>query len=49
MIGKWANQKFHPQTGAMMEDKEYDQQLADFLPSVEDKKLLLEIIANEKK
>jgi benzoyl-CoA 2,3-dioxygenase component B len=49
MIGKWANQKFHPQTGAMMEDKEYDQQLAEFLPSVEDKKLLLEIIANEKK
>src|SRR5438477_4618816 len=48
MIGKWANQKFHPQTGAPMEDKEYDQQLPEFLPSAEDKKLLLEIIANEK-
>src|SRR2546423_5977539 len=49
MIGKWANQKFHPQTGAPMEDKEYDQQLLEFLPSANDKKLLLEIIANEKK
>src|SRR5437764_9373051 len=49
MIGKWANQKFHPQTGVQLEDKEYEQQLPDFLPSAEDKKLLLEIIANEKK
>ena len=49
MIGKWANQKFHPQTGAQLEDTEYDQQLPEFLPSAEDKKLLLEIIANEKK
>src|SRR3954449_3843892 len=49
MIGKWANQKFHPQAGAMMEDKEYEQQLPHFLPSGDDKKLLLEIIANEKK
>jgi benzoyl-CoA 2,3-epoxidase subunit B len=48
MIGRWAGQKFHPQTGAPMEDKEYEQQLAEFLPGVEDKKLLLEIIANEK-
>jgi benzoyl-CoA 2,3-epoxidase subunit B len=48
MIGRWANQKVHPQTGARLEDKEYDQQLPDFLPSAEDKKLLLEIIANEK-
>ena len=49
MIGKWANRKFHPGTGVPMEDKEYDQQLPEFLPSAEDKKLLLEIIANEKK
>jgi len=48
MIGRWANQKVHPQTGAQLEDKEYDQQLPEFLPSAEDKKLLLEIIANEK-
>jgi benzoyl-CoA 2,3-dioxygenase component B len=48
MIGKWAGRKHHPQTGAPMEDKEYDQQLPEFLPSAGDKKLLLEIIANEK-
>src|SRR2546423_287235 len=49
MIGRWANKKFHPQTGQPLEDKEYDQQLLEFLPSANDKKLLLEIIANEKK
>src|SRR5438045_5433958 len=49
MIGKWADQKFHPGNGVPLEDKEYEQQLPDFLPSAEDKKLLLEIIANEKK
>src|SRR5437764_878371 len=48
MIGRWANQKVHPQTGAQLEDKEYDQQLPEFLHSAEDKKLLLEIIANDK-
>jgi len=48
MIGRWAGQKFHPQTGAPLEDKEYEQQLPEFLPGPEDKKLLLEIIANEK-
>jgi hypothetical protein len=49
MIGRWANQKFHPQTGVALEDKEYEQQLPEFLPSAEDKKLLLDIIGNEKK
>jgi hypothetical protein len=48
-IGKWAGQKFHPQTGEPLDDKAYEQQLGDFLPSAEDKKLLLEIIINEKK
>jgi benzoyl-CoA 2,3-dioxygenase component B len=48
MIGRWANQKFHPQTGAPLEDKEYDQQLPDFLPSASDKQLLLDILENEK-
>jgi benzoyl-CoA 2,3-epoxidase subunit B len=48
MIGRWANQGFHPQTGQPLESKEYEQQLPDFLPSAEDKKRLLEIIANEK-
>jgi len=49
MIGKWANQKFHPLTGHSLEEKEYEQQLTEFLPTAADKKLLLEIIANEKK
>jgi benzoyl-CoA 2,3-epoxidase subunit B len=49
VIGKWAAQKFHPQTGEQLDDKAYEQQLGDFLPSAADKKLLLEIISNEKK
>src|SRR5436305_1364125 len=47
-IGKWAGQKFHVKTGEPMDDKEYDTQLPDFLPSAEDKKLLLVSIANQK-
>lgn len=48
MIGKWAGQKVHPQTGASLDGKEYEQLLPTFMPTAEDKKLLLEIIANEK-
>ncbi len=48
-IGRWAAQKFHPQTGEPLDDKAYAQQLGDFLPSAADKKLLLDIIGNEKK
>jgi hypothetical protein len=48
-IGRWAGQKFHPETGAQLDDKEYQQQLSGFLPGDNDKKLLLDIIANEKK
>ena len=48
-IGRWTGQKFHPQTGEQLDDKAYEQQLADFLPRAADKKLLLEIISNEKK
>ncbi len=47
-IGRYAGQKFHPKTGETMGDKAYEQQLNDFLPTEADKKLLLEIIANEK-
>jgi benzoyl-CoA 2,3-epoxidase subunit B len=47
-IGRWAGQKFHPQTGEPMEDKEYNQRVGEWLPNAEDKKLLLEVIANEK-
>ena len=47
-IGRWAGQKFHPETGEPLEEKEYEEQLNRFLPTADDKKLLLEIIANEK-
>ena len=48
-IGRWAGQKFHAQTGEAVDDKGYEQHVKDFMPSAEDKKLLLDIIANEKK
>jgi benzoyl-CoA 2,3-dioxygenase component B len=47
-IGRWAKQMFHPQTGAPLEEKEYAQQIGEWLPNAEDKKLLLEIIGNER-
>jgi hypothetical protein len=47
-IGKYAAQKVHAKTGEPLDDKAYEQHVKDYLPSVEDKKLLLEIIANEK-
>ncbi len=48
-IGKWAKQKFHPQTGEAVDDKEYEQQIGDWLPNEKDKALLLDIIRNEPK
>lgn len=48
-IGKWAKQKFHPGTGAAVGDKEYEQQLGEWLPSEKDKETLLDIIRNEPK
>ncbi|MGC1535718.1 MAG: hypothetical protein WA795_07395, partial [Candidatus Sulfotelmatobacter sp.] len=48
-IGRWARQKFHAQTGEELDDRAYDQHLKDYMPSAEDKKLLLEIIGTEKK
>src|SRR5580658_4223127 len=48
-IGRWAGQKFHAQTGERIDDRAYEEHLKDYMPSIEDKKLLLEIIANEKK
>jgi benzoyl-CoA 2,3-dioxygenase component B len=47
-IGKWARQMFHPQTGQVMEEKEYAQSRDEFLPTAGDKKLLLDIISTEK-
>jgi len=48
-IGRWAGQKFHAQTGEPVDEKGYEQHVRDFMPTTEDKKLLLDIIANEKK
>jgi benzoyl-CoA 2,3-dioxygenase component B len=48
-IGRWAGQKFHPQTGEPVEDKVYEQQIGEWLPSAADKKLLLDILGAEKK
>ena len=48
-IGRWAGQKFHAQTGEPVDDRAYEEHLKDYMPSTPDKKLLLEIIANEKR
>ena len=48
-IGKWAGQKFHAQTGELLDDRAYEEHVKDYMPSAEDKKLLLDIINNEKK
>jgi hypothetical protein len=48
-IGRWAGQKFHAQTGEPLDDKAYDQHVKEYMPTAEDKKLLLDIIANEKR
>ena len=48
-IGQWKAQLFHPRTGEPVEEKEYKQQLDSWLPTAEDKKLLLDIIGSEKK
>ena len=47
-IGQWKSQFFHPQTGEPLEEKEYRQQLDSWLPTAEDRKLLLDIIGSEK-
>jgi len=47
-IGQFAGQKFHAKNGAVTADKEYDEHFSEVMPTAEDKKLLLEIIANEK-
>lgn len=48
-IGRWAGLKFHAQTGEPLDDAAYEQHLSESLPSEQDKKLLLDIISNEKK
>ncbi len=48
-IGRWAKQKFHPETGAPVGDREYEQRLGEWLPNEQDKARLLDIIRNEPK
>jgi benzoyl-CoA 2,3-dioxygenase component B len=48
-IGKWAGMKHHPQTGEPLEDKAYNEQVSEWLPTAADKMLLKETLATEKK
>jgi benzoyl-CoA 2,3-dioxygenase component B len=48
-IGKWKGQNYHAETGEPVEDRDYTEHVKEHMPTAEDKKLLLEIIANEKK
>jgi benzoyl-CoA 2,3-dioxygenase component B len=48
-IGRWAGQKFHARSGEPLDDRAYQEHFKDYMPSAEDKKLLLDIINNEKK
>jgi hypothetical protein len=47
-IGRYAGQKFHAHTGEPVEEKAYAQHVKDFLPTAEDRKLLLDILHTEK-
>ena len=48
-IGRYSGQKFHAQTGEMLDDLAYAEHLSEVTPQPHDKKLLLDIIANEPK
>jgi len=48
-IGQFAGQKFHAKSGEILGDKEYEAHFQEAMPTAENKELLLEIIANEKK
>jgi benzoyl-CoA 2,3-dioxygenase component B len=48
-IGRWAGQKFHAESGQPLDDAAYELHLKEYMPAAEDKKLLLDIISNEKK
>ena len=47
-IGQFAGQRFHAKTGEPASEKDYTEHFHEVMPTAEDKKLLLEIIANEK-
>jgi benzoyl-CoA 2,3-dioxygenase component B len=48
-IGRYAGQQFHAETGEALDTSGYEQHLKEYLPSAEDKKVLLDIISNEKR
>jgi benzoyl-CoA 2,3-dioxygenase component B len=48
-IGRWAGLKFHAQTGEALDDRAYQEHLKEYMPSAEDKKLLLDMISSEKR
>src|SRR5438445_2924588 len=48
-IGRYAGKKFHAQTGEPLDYKAYEQHLKDYMPSTEDRKLRVGILANDKK
>jgi benzoyl-CoA 2,3-dioxygenase component B len=48
-IGRWTGQSFHAETGEALDERAYQEHVAECLPSAEDKVLLLDIIRNEKK
>jgi len=48
-IGQFAGQKLHAKTGEPLSEKLYSEHVNEVMPTAEDKKLLLQIIANEKK
>jgi len=47
-IGRWANQHFHARSGEPLDDRAYEQHVKDFMPTEADRKLLLDILHNEK-
>lgn len=47
-IGQWAGFHFHPETGEPVDDKLYATEVLRWLPTAEDRVLLVEIIAHEK-
>ena len=47
-IGQFAGQKFHAKNGLPLSEQEYEAHFSEAMPTADDKKLLLEIIANEK-
>ena len=47
-IGRWAGQKLHARSGERLEDKSYEEHVLEVMPQPSDRKLLLDILRNEK-